>query len=99
MSERDSGTAQLRLSVRVQPGASRTKVGGRYGDAEPPVLMVRVTARPVDGRANEAVTEVLADAFGLRASAVTLRSGASSRSKVFDVAGADPGRLVELLDR
>ncbi len=86
------------MSVRVQPGASRTRVGGRYGDDLPPVLVVKVTARPVEGRANGAVTEALADAFGLRASAVTLLSGGSSRLKVFELEGGDPDRLADLLD-
>jgi hypothetical protein len=40
--------APLRVTVRVQPGASRAKVGGRYGDGEPPVLVVKVAARPVE---------------------------------------------------
>jgi uncharacterized protein YggU (UPF0235/DUF167 family) len=89
--------APLRVSVRAQPGAARTRVGGRHGDAEPPVLVVRVSAPPVDGRANEAVRAALADAFGLRPSAVTLVSGASSRSKVFDLVGGDPAVLEALL--
>lgn len=88
----------LRLTVRAQPGASRTKVGGRYGDAEPPVLVVKVSARPVDGRANEAVRQALAKAFGIRARAITLTSGESARLKVFELVGADPGRLAELLN-
>lgn len=89
--------ASLRVSVRAQPGAARAKVGGRYGEAEPPVLVVKVSAPPVDGRANEAVRAALADAFGLRPSAVRLVSGASSRSKVFDVVGGDPAVLEALL--
>jgi uncharacterized protein YggU (UPF0235/DUF167 family) len=93
----DADETSFRLTVRVQPGASRAKVGGRYGDGEPPVLVVKVTARAIDGRANEAVREALAGAFGLRVNAVTLKSGGSSRLKVFALAGADPARLDELL--
>jgi uncharacterized protein YggU (UPF0235/DUF167 family) len=88
----------LRVTVRVQPGASRPKVGGRYGESEPPVLLVKVSAPPVDGKANEAVRAALADAFDLKGSAVTLQSGPSSRLKVFALEGADPSRLAELLD-
>ena len=91
------GPAPLRVSVRVRPGAARARVGGRYGDSDPPVLVVKVSAPPVDGRANEAVRESLAGAFGLRSAAVTLVSGASSRSKVFDIDGGDPAVLDALL--
>ena len=96
MSNDPTGPA-LRIRVRAQPGATRPKVGGRYGDGDPPVLVVKVSAPPVDGRANEAVRDALADAFGLRPSAVTLVSGASNRSKVFDLQGADPAVLDGLL--
>jgi len=87
----------LRVVVRVRPGSSRTSVGGRHGEAEPPVLLVRVTAPPVDGRANAAVCRALADAFGVRTSAVSLVSGAAARTKVLEIAGGDPVRLRALL--
>lgn len=88
----------LRLTVRVQPGASRPKVGGRYGHDDPPVLVVRVAAKPVDGRANQAVREALADAFGVKVAAVALKVGETARLKVFEVEGADERRLAELLE-
>lgn len=91
------GGSGLRVTVRVQPGAARTRVGGRWGDGEPPVLMVKVTAPPVDGKANDAVRVALAEAFGVRASAVTLVQGASARVKVLEVEEGDPDRLVALL--
>jgi uncharacterized protein YggU (UPF0235/DUF167 family) len=98
VSRRSGGREPLRVTVRVRPGASRPKVGGRYGEGEPPVLVVAVSAPPVDGKANDAVRAALAEAFHLKSSAVTLQVGASSRLKVFDLDGADPARLVELLD-
>jgi uncharacterized protein YggU (UPF0235/DUF167 family) len=95
----DGAVPVLRVTVRVQPGASRSKVGGRYGDAVPPVLVAKVSAPPIDGRANEAVREALAEAFGVRTTAVTLVAGHSSRLKVLDVRGAEPDRLEQLLRR
>ena len=62
------------------------------------MLVVRVSARPVDGRANEAVRAALAEAFDLRRQQVTLTAGASARLKVFDLVGRRPDRLAELLD-
>jgi uncharacterized protein (TIGR00251 family) len=92
----------LTLRIRVRPGTSRTRVGGAYGDDH--ALVVAVQARAVDGAANAAVVEALAEAFDLPRRAVTIRAGHSSRSKVvhLDVADADAHRaqatLVALLD-
>jgi len=83
----------LRVAVRVRPGASRTVVGGRYGDG---ALVVTVRARPVEGQANRAVVDAIASAFGVRRSAVTLVSGERARDKVLHVVG-DPGVLRERL--
>jgi hypothetical protein len=80
------------MTIRVRPGASRTAVGGVHGDA----LVVRVTAPAVDGRATEAALVALAGALGVRRSAVRLVTGATSRTKVVDVDGADPA-VVERL--
>lgn len=74
----------VRVSVRVRPGASRTRVGGRWGDEE--VLGVSVAARAVDGAATAAVFDAVAAAFGVQARDVTLVSGRRSRTKVLEVA-------------
>ncbi|HWB65650.1 MAG TPA: DUF167 domain-containing protein [Mycobacteriales bacterium] len=87
----------MRLVVRVYPGAVRSKVGGRYGDAQPPSLIVRVRQPAVDGRANEAVLVEVARAFGLPRRGVRLVSGARSRTKLLDLDGAAPERLDALL--
>jgi uncharacterized protein YggU (UPF0235/DUF167 family) len=60
-------------------------------------LVVCVSARAVDGKATEAALAAVAGAFGVRRGAVTLVSGASSRTKIVDVAGGDPGILADLL--
>lgn len=76
------------VAVRVKPGSSRTAVGGRHDGPRGPALIVAVSAPAVDGRATEAARRALADALGVRPSAIVLRSGAASRDKVFAV--ADP---------
>ena len=83
----------MRVTIRVRPGASRTQVGGEHAGA----LLVRVSAPAVDGRATEAALAAVAGAFGVRRRAVTLVSGATSRTKVVDVAGADQATLDRLL--
>jgi uncharacterized protein len=82
------------MAVRVRPGAARTEVCGRYGDA----LVVRVTARAVEGKATEAALRAVADAFGVRRRDVRLVSGTRSRDKVVDVEG-DAAELAARLDR
>ena len=66
------------LTLHVQPGASRTEYAGVHGDAH----KIRLAARAVDGRANEALIAFLADAFGVPRRDVAIASGASSRRKI-----------------
>ena len=71
--------SDLLLEIRVQPNASRNKVGGTAGD--PPRLVVAVQAPAVDGKANTAVIKALAIAFDLRARDFTIVHGELSRDK------------------
>jgi uncharacterized protein len=96
LSRQNDPMADVRVTVRVKPGASRTRVGGVYGEGE---LIVAVNAPPVDGAANEALTIAVAKALGIRPRHVTLVSGHTARSKVLSisVADADVARLESLL--
>jgi uncharacterized protein YggU (UPF0235/DUF167 family) len=85
----------VRVTIRVRPGAGRTAVGGEHDGA----LVVRVGARAVDGKATEAALAAVAEAFGVRRSAVTLVTGATSRTKVVDVDGGTDDALRHLLRR
>jgi uncharacterized protein len=78
----------VRITVRVRPGASRTLVGGSYGQPGPgeqPVLVVRVEQRAVDGAATAAVLRAVEEALGARRGAARLVSGVRSRTKVVEV--------------
>ncbi|HET9770373.1 MAG TPA: DUF167 domain-containing protein [Acidimicrobiia bacterium] len=81
----DDSPEGIVLRIHVQPGAGRSAVVGRHGDA----LKVRVAAPPVEGRANEATRALLADALGVAESDVELTAGQSSRSKRFRLKGLD----------
>lgn len=70
-----------RVAIRVRPGASRTKVGGSYGDR----LVVAVSARAIDGAATEAALDAVAKAYGVRRRSVRLLTGATSRDKVVEI--------------
>jgi uncharacterized protein len=85
----------VRLSVRVRPGASRTRVGGVRGDS----LVVAVQARAVDGKATEAALAAVADAFGVRRRHVQLVSGLTSRDKVVEIDDDASGDLASVLAR
>ncbi len=89
----DTGAAVIRL--HVQPGAGKTAVVGRHGDA----VKVRVAAPPEGGRANDAVVALIAASFDVKLAAVTLLSGQSSRAKRIQIDGiaeAEVERLLEL---
>jgi uncharacterized protein (TIGR00251 family) len=65
------------LFLYVQPGATRPGVVGRHGAA----VKVRVAAAPERGRANDAVTRLLATELGLRPADIEVVSGHASRHK------------------
>jgi len=67
------------LRVKAKPGAKADRVAGVRGDR----LLVEVRAAPERGRANEGIIRVLAEALGVKASAVALKSGPASPNKVF----------------
>jgi uncharacterized protein (TIGR00251 family) len=71
------------LPVRAQPGARRSGVQGEQAGA----LKVAVTAPPEDGRANQALVEVLRNALGVKRSQVELIGGQTSRDKRFLIRG------------
>ncbi len=83
------------LSVRAQPGAKRNAVVGEQAGA----LKVAVTAPPDKGRANEAIVEVLAEAFAVKRSQIELIAGATSRQKKFLIRAVTPEELAAKLAR
>jgi uncharacterized protein (TIGR00251 family) len=74
-----------RIAVRVQARARRDEITAvRDG-----VLVVRVTAPALEGRANRAVCRLMADRLGVAPTDVTIIRGERSRDKVLDVHGID----------
>ena len=71
------------LNVRVQPRARADEIVGERGDA----LLVRVTAPPEGGRANDAVRRVIARRLRVGVTRVEIVRGGGSRDKVVRVAG------------
>ena len=71
----------MRLEIYVRPSASVTTVGGSYDGA----LVVRVTEPADAGRATRAALRAVADAVGVRPSAVSLVRGAAARRKLIEI--------------
>jgi len=69
--------ADLVLIVRLQPRAAKNEWIGPHGGA----IKIRLTAPPVDGKANQALIEFIADLFGVAKSQVELLSGTTGRDK------------------
>jgi uncharacterized protein len=72
-----------RLRIRVSPGARRTELVGRQGEA----WKIRVAAPPERGRANDAVLKLLAERLRIPPGELTLVAGRSGRDKVVELRG------------
>jgi uncharacterized protein len=77
------------FTVRVQPRASRDSIAGEWQRA----LKVRLTAPPVDSRANEALCHMLATQLNVPPRAVRILSGEHSRTKRVEVLGVLAGQV------
>jgi uncharacterized protein (TIGR00251 family) len=78
--------------VRVQPRASTDILGGEWGGA----LKVRLTAPPVDDRANDALRRLLASRLNVPATAVKILGGEHSRLKRIQVSGVSVAQVQAL---
>ena len=81
------------LTLHIQPGAKKTEIVGLHGEA----LKIRLAAPPVDGKANEALLEFLAEKVGARRTALELVSGQTSRTKRVRIEGFAADELQALL--
>ena len=82
-----------RLKLRVSPRSRRPGIAGRHGDA----WRVRVAEPPEDGRANEAVLDLLSRTLDLPRSRFALVSGHSSREKIVVLEGVEQAQTERLL--
>jgi uncharacterized protein (TIGR00251 family) len=87
--------ADLVLDVRVQPRASRSEIAGLHGER----LRIRLQAPPVDGKANAALVEFVADLFAIPRARVTIEHGLTGRDKRLRLQGVPslPAPLESLL--
>lgn len=89
----DPRNGTLMLQLHIQPGASRTEIAGQHGSR----LKLRVSAPPVDGAANRAIVDFLAERLSVARGSVRVVRGLASREKTVAVADArslGPGALI-----
>ena len=84
---------RITLTLHIQPGAKKTECAGLHGEA----LKIRLAAPPVDGKANDALLRYIAERLALPKSAVTLKSGQTSRHKVLELNGTRVEAVAALL--
>ncbi|MCI0641251.1 MAG: DUF167 domain-containing protein [Gemmataceae bacterium] len=82
------------LSVRAQPGARRNGLVGEQNNA----LKVAVTAPPDQGKANQAIVELLREELNLKRSQVAILSGLTSRDKRILIRGIKAAELAKKLE-
>jgi hypothetical protein len=96
---RDKGAVDsITLSIRIQPRASKNEITRTENGG----LKIRLTAPPVDGAANEALSRLLADRLSVTRSQVEIVSGHTSRDKIVRircVGKADAERLLNLKEK
>lgn len=93
MSRMSPARMRVRIRVHVQPRAAKTSIAGMHDGS----IKIRLAAPPVDGAANAALIEFVADRFGIAKSRVRLVSGASSRRKVLEIEGVDAATVSDVL--
>lgn len=86
-------TEPVRISVYVQPRASKTAIAGMHDGC----IKIRLAAPPVDGAANAALIEFIAKRVGVARSRVRLVSGASARRKVIEIDGVEAASVAAAL--
>jgi hypothetical protein len=83
------------LKVHLQPQASRNEIVGPYRDG----IKVKVTAPPIEGKANEALIRFLAEELGISMSSIKILKGLHSREKTLRISGTLDQELVKKISK
>ncbi len=90
---REGSPGRFTLTLHIQPGAKKTEISGLHGDA----LKIRLAAPPVDGKANAALIDFVANFLKIPKSRVDIKSGHSARRKVLEIDGSSAAQIHSLL--
>ena len=83
------------IDVLIQPRSSRDEIVGMHEGR----LRIKISAPPVDGKANERLTEVLAKAFHIPKSSIEIIRGRSSKLKTVRLGGIDVKTCEDVLSK
>ena len=81
------------LTLRLVPRSSKNEICGEHGDA----LKIKLQAPPVEGKANKALIEFLADTLDISRSQISILSGETGRNKRVMIKDASPRQIHQLL--
>jgi uncharacterized protein len=84
---------ETRIAVRLVPRSSRDELAGLQGEA----VKLRISAPPVDGRANAAALRLLAGVLRVRTADLRIVAGERSRTKIVGVRGLNPATVAQRL--
>ena len=74
---------EVRISLRIQPGAPKNEVAGLAGG----VWKIKIAALPVEGKANKALIDYLSEVLDIAKSNITIVRGERGRDKVIAISG------------
>jgi uncharacterized protein (TIGR00251 family) len=81
------------LTLRIVPRSSRNEICGEHGDA----LKIKLQAPPVEGKANKALIEFLAETLGIHRNNISILSGDTGRNKRVAITGISSQEITEKL--
>jgi uncharacterized protein len=83
------------VKVYLQPKASKNEIVGHYRDG----IKVKVTAPPIEGKANDALIRFLAKELGISPSSLEIVKGHHSREKILKISGTELGECFQKMPR
>ena len=84
----------LRLSVQIQPNASRNQIVSFDNDT----LKIRIAAPPIEGKSNAKLVEYLSDILDVAKSNITIEKGLTGKRKILSISGITEEQLIERID-
>jgi uncharacterized protein (TIGR00251 family) len=88
------GRTGAAITVKITPRSSKNEVSEILSDG---TIKIRITAAPVDGKANEMLIRYLAEILHVPASNIDIVAGQSGRDKLISITGITPARVTEIL--